>query len=311
MALLILLQSRRVVKAADVAEKFEVSLRTVYRDIQTLYNAGIPIIGEAGVGYSIVDGYRLPPVMFDDNEALALLTAEKFIGTLTDEQTEAAYQSAMNKIRAVLGSQEQEALEIVEDSISIPSPRKPDGSNYLQEIFRGVADRKVIRLQYQKVGESQASDRMIEPLGCYYHFEHWYLIAYCRLKNDYRTFKNERIQSLRLQNESFENQHPSLDEYLEKEAKKRKSEMVVVSFDQRTASFTGRIKHSLGWVREEKKGDRLIMTFLTPSAVQMGYWLLSFTNMVEIIQPESLKHRMRELVVELQTHYAVPEKAPS
>jgi predicted DNA-binding transcriptional regulator YafY len=86
-AILIQLQSRRVVKAGDIAERFNISLRTVYRDIKTLEEAGIPLIGEAGVGYSIMDGYRLPPVMFTREEATAFLTAEKFVEKLTDTTT--------------------------------------------------------------------------------------------------------------------------------------------------------------------------------------------------------------------------------
>src|SRR3954468_6588260 len=103
-AILIQLQSRRVVKAADIAERFNISLRTVYRDIKTLEEAGIPLIGEAGIGYFIMDGYRLPPVMFTREEAAAFLTGGKLAETLTDVTTARHYSSAMYKVRAVLKS---------------------------------------------------------------------------------------------------------------------------------------------------------------------------------------------------------------
>src|SRR5882762_11944125 len=90
-AILIQLQSRRVVKAQDIADRFSISLRTVYRDVKTLEEAGIPIIGEAGIGYSIMDGYRLPPVMFTQEEAIAFLTAEKMVEQLTDAANSANY----------------------------------------------------------------------------------------------------------------------------------------------------------------------------------------------------------------------------
>src|SRR6187551_810936 len=99
-AILIQLQSKKIVKAQDIAERFNISLRTVYRDINTLQEAGVPVIGEAGLGYSIMDGYRLPPVMFTKEEAAAFLTAEKFVETLTDAATAAQYKSAMYKVRA-------------------------------------------------------------------------------------------------------------------------------------------------------------------------------------------------------------------
>src|SRR6201995_5767023 len=107
-AILIHLQSRRVVKAGDIADRFNISLRTVYRDMKTLEEAGIPLIGEAGVGYSIMDGYRLPPVMFTKEEATAFLTAEKFVEKLTDTSTSGHYQSAMFKVRAVIKTSEKD-----------------------------------------------------------------------------------------------------------------------------------------------------------------------------------------------------------
>lgn len=95
---LVLLQTRRVIKAMTIAERFGISLRTVYRDVRTLKNAGVPIIGDPGIGYSITDGYRLPPLMFNEGEAAALLTAEKFIGKVTDKKTQDYYSNAMIKI---------------------------------------------------------------------------------------------------------------------------------------------------------------------------------------------------------------------
>src|SRR6201996_6816485 len=118
-AILIQLQSRRVVKAQDIADRFEISLRTVYRDIRTLEEAGIPIIGEAGVGYSLMDGYRLPPVMFTKEEATAFLTAEKFVEKLTDTSTRASHRSAMDKIRAILKTTEKDLLEDMDGNIEV------------------------------------------------------------------------------------------------------------------------------------------------------------------------------------------------
>ena len=86
-AILIQLQSKRLVKGNEIAERFDISLRTVYRDIQTLIEAGVPILSETGIGYSIMEGYRLPPIMFTREEALAFLTAEKLVQQFTDETT--------------------------------------------------------------------------------------------------------------------------------------------------------------------------------------------------------------------------------
>src|ERR1700688_3199942 len=140
-AILIHLQSRRVVKASDIAERFNISLRTVYRDVKTLEEAGIPIIGEAGVGYSIMEGYRLPPVMFTREEATAFLTAEKFVEKLTDASTMEYHKSAMYKIRAILKTAEKDLLEEIDNNIEVlknQSQLRVDNKNHIQTLLKSI-----------------------------------------------------------------------------------------------------------------------------------------------------------------------------
>ena len=111
---LVLLQTKKIMKASTISERFDISLRTVYRDINTLKTAGIPIIGDPGIGYSIMDGYRLPPIMFTEAEVASLLTAEKFIGKITDKDTQVYYSSAMTKIKAILRSSEKQSLAVLD-----------------------------------------------------------------------------------------------------------------------------------------------------------------------------------------------------
>ena len=101
-AILIQLQSRSLVKAQDIATKFSISLRTVYRDVKALEEAGVPVIGEAGSGYRLMEGYKLPPVMFNMDEATALLTASKLVQSKTDAGISKHYTAALDKIRAIL-----------------------------------------------------------------------------------------------------------------------------------------------------------------------------------------------------------------
>jgi predicted DNA-binding transcriptional regulator YafY len=101
-AILTQLQSKPVVRAQDLAEKFDVSIRTIYRDVKTLENAGIPIVGEAGNGYSLMDGYKLPPIMFTKEEVLSFITAEKLMQKFSHQSLGSHYQAAMEKVRSVL-----------------------------------------------------------------------------------------------------------------------------------------------------------------------------------------------------------------
>src|ERR1700710_276817 len=147
-AILIQLQSRRVVKAGDIAERFNISLRTVYRDIRTLEEAGIPLIGEAGVGYSIMDGYRLPPVMFTKEEATAFLTAEKLVEKLTDNATKKNYGTAMLKVKAVLRLSEKDYLEDMEQHIEVIEnqyvPKRTNDTIHLQQVLQSIAQKNVL-----------------------------------------------------------------------------------------------------------------------------------------------------------------------
>ena len=118
-ALLVQLQSRPVVKASEMAERFEVSLRTIYRDIRTLSEAGVPICGNSGVGYSLVEGYKLPSLMFTKEEAMAFLTAEKMLEKLTDTQNSNYFRQGMDKIRAALKAVDKEYLYEMDDAITV------------------------------------------------------------------------------------------------------------------------------------------------------------------------------------------------
>ena len=136
---LVLLQTKRVIKAITISERFDISLRTVYRDISTLKNAGIPIIGDPGIGYSIMEGYRLTPIMFNEGEAAAMLTAEKFIGKITDQETQAYYSNAMMKVKAILRSAEKQSLSILDDSIAITNNQPSQNKAYLQDLLKSIA----------------------------------------------------------------------------------------------------------------------------------------------------------------------------
>ena len=118
-AILVKLQSRPVVTASEIAEQFGVSLRTVYRDIRALEESGIPVGGEAGVGYSLVDGFKLPPLMFNTEDALSFLVAEKLVSHQTDGDTYGLFRSGMDKIRAVLKTAEKDILHHFDQYIRI------------------------------------------------------------------------------------------------------------------------------------------------------------------------------------------------
>ena len=297
-AILIQLQSRRVVKAADIAERFNISLRTVYRDVKTLEEAGIPIIGEAGVGYSIMDGYRLPPVAFTKEEATAFLTAEKFVAKFTDASTAKHHESAMFKIMAVLKTSERTLLEAIDSNIEVlknQAQLKIDHKDHLQTLLTAIAGKNLLNIDYFTGHSQQHSKRDIEPIGVFYKDSYWHLIAYCRLRADYRDFRIDRIKGITSSGEAFSNKHPTLKDYIAKTAIEQQLETVVIKVEKTIHSRLDYQKYYSGFVSEKPAREMIEMTFLTTSLEGFARWFMMFGDSAEIITPDSLKERVNEL----------------
>ncbi len=298
-AILIHLQSRRVVKAQDIAERFEISLRTVYRDIRTLEEAGIPLVGEAGVGYSIMDGYRLPPVMFTKEEAIAFLTAEKLVEKFTDVSTKNSYSSAMYKIKSVLRSSEKEYIENMDDHIQVIGnnylPIDKNTFNPLQSILKSISEKKALSIDYFANHSQEKTKRNIEPVGVFYLGSYWHLIAFCQLRNDYRDFRTDRISKITLTELPFRKEHPSLKTYLKQISKEKELQTVIMTVDKKIIQYLGDQRYYNGFVSERELKDKIEMTFLTSSLEGFARWYLMFGDQADIISPEILKKRIRQI----------------
>lgn len=303
---LILLQTKKIIKASNISERFGISLRTVYRDISTLKNAGIPIIGDPGIGYSIMDGYRLPPIMFNEGEALALLTAEKFIGKITDKTTQASYSEAMTKIKAILRSTDKQSLAVLEDSISFSNYTLWENKSYLQDLFKSIASKVVLKIEYQKA-DGSTSSRKVESIGCYHQYNNWYLVAYCQNRAAYRTFKMNRILRLQVLEQHFNTEHISLQNYIDQQTQawrdQQQFQMVEVAFDKSILQHAERRKYYFGFVEQEEETEAVRMKFLNSSMEFMARWLLQFGNRATVLEPLELKNRIKELATELYEHY--------
>jgi predicted DNA-binding transcriptional regulator YafY len=291
-AILIQLQSKRVVKAQEIADRFNISLRTVYRDIKTLDEAGIPISGEAGVGYSIMDGYRLPPVMFTKEEATAFLTAEKLVEKLTDPSTREGYKTAMFKVKAVLRFSEKDYLEGLQDHIEVvENPYLPRDTNHihLQPILKSIAEKTLLDIGYTANHDQQYTNREVEPVGIFYQGHHWYMIAYCRLRNDYRHFRADRISYINETDRTFKKEHPALQSFLTRIGKEKELHTVIIRVDKDVLKYFGEQKYYNGFVSQKDTGHQMEMTFLTASLNGFVKFFLLFGESADIISPVNLR----------------------
>lgn len=301
-AILIQLQSKRIVKAQDIADRFNISLRTVYRDIRTLEEAGIPLVGETGVGYSIMDGYRLPPVMFTMEEATAFLTAEKLVEKLTDVSTDESFKSAMYKVRAVLRSAEKDHLEVMDNHIEVlDNPyitKEKNGSSSLQAILKSISNKQVLTITYFANHSQETTSRNVEPVGIFYLGSNWYLIAFCQLRNDYRNFRADRITQIVSTPLPFKKEHPPLKQYLKQITKEKKElHKVLMIVDKDIVKHFGDQKYYNGYVSERLVKDKLEMTFLTCSLEGFARWYMMFGDRAEITEPQSLKATIKSIAV--------------
>lgn len=300
-AILIQLQSRKVIKAQEIAVRFAISLRTVYRDIRSLEEGGIPIIGEAGVGYSLMDGYRLPPVMFTREEAMAFITAEKLVAGLTDEVNLSNYSNALYKIKAVLRNAEKEYIETIDDRIQVVKASRPpvlqlqSGINPLQTILNGIAGKKVIRLGYFAYYRQEHTQREVEPIGVFYLDNYWHLLAYCRERQACRDFRFDRITAIALSEEPFVDVHISLKDYLNAQYQDRQLQEVTLCVAPKAVLQLGEQKYYQGYLSEQETAEGVCMYFLTASIEGFARWFMTFADYATIIQPEVLKGRVREL----------------
>jgi predicted DNA-binding transcriptional regulator YafY len=213
--ILTILQSKKYVPAEKIAERFGISIRTVYRDIKALGEQGIPVSFEQHRGYFIVQGYFLPPVSFSSEEANALLLVQSMVSGFTDQSIHKHYSSALNKIKSVLKSSQKESLEFLDNNIRMQLPPCfVNNFEYLSLLQNAISQKRVIELDYKNKNEV-VSKRDVEPIGLVFYAFSWHLVAWCHLRQEYRDFKLVRILKVRDKNLAFtKTNHIDLNEYI-------------------------------------------------------------------------------------------------
>jgi predicted DNA-binding transcriptional regulator YafY len=312
-AILIHLQTKRVVRAQELANRFKISLRTVYRDVRSLEEAGVPIGAEAGIGYFLTD-YHLPPVMFTSAEASALLIGSKLIERWTDESVQSEFESALFKIKSVLKRSDQEHLNDLDNQVRVAKYKVPPAysNDLLNSMQQAIVQHHVLTIKYHSIYQDTETQRDVEPVGLYHYSQSWHLIAFCRTRQDYRDFRIDRIRELIDTGQRFaRHERLSLQEYIARQhTTDLPSLAITLIFKKRATRFIQEQKYMHGYQREDDLGDYVRMHFQTPYVEGLARWLLMFGTSVTIEQPDSLQTLMQRLVDEIRGHY-VPVLEPS
>jgi predicted DNA-binding transcriptional regulator YafY len=264
-AILTHLQSKKKVTAQEMADRFNISLRTVYRDVKSLDESGVPVIGEAGTGYTII---KIKAVLRSPDK--------EYVDKLTEH------------------------VEI----LSRYSPDFDSPSQHLSLLQQAVVHKKIVQLRYRSNLKEEVTMRKVEPIGLVHYGSAWHLVAWCHLRNDYRDFRMSRMLSVTLEEAFFDpSSHPSIREYIDKLRQTSELEEVIVQIDKTTAKYLQEQKYLHGFVSEEELETCFRMKFLTSSLRYFSLWLLMYTDKITIESPAALKVRMTELVERLFTHY--------
>lgn len=213
-SILTLLKSKRLLTATELSQKYDVSVRTIYRDIRKLEEAGVPVITIEGRGYSLMDGYTIAPVQFTEKQANALITAEHLVNQSKDQSFVNNFNEAMTKIKSVFRTSIQEKSELLSNKIFVFNKiQEPIDSNALSELQVAITNFNLVEINYQKLNDINISFRTIEPYAIFATENKWILMAWCHLRDDYRAFRIDRIQHFKILTDTFKDRQFNLRDY--------------------------------------------------------------------------------------------------
>lgn len=298
LAIVLEIQARGKQRAEDLAATFETSKRTIYRDMLALGEAGVPLVSIPGQGYSLMEGYFLPPLSFSSEEATMLLLGSGVMAQSFDAQYRQAAQAASRKIEGVLPEKLRAEVQYLQNAIRFitagSAEERPEGEK-LQQLRRAIIEHNTVRFVYHarhsssKQNESQT--READPYGLIYVNQTWNLSAYCYLRQAVRNFRLDRMEALEVLPRTFA--RPA-DNWI---GQYRRSEVgnitVRVLFAREVARWV-REARSYYMVGEEETPDGLLVTLRVRQEGDILQWLLSWGRYVRVLEPESLRRQLAE-----------------
>jgi len=306
-AILIHLQSKKIVTAQEIADRFEISIRTVYRDIRALEEAGVPIGAEAGIGYFLAETYHLPPVMLTSGEATALLYGAKFAEQMGGEINRREVESAFFKIRSVLRDSEKEHIDILSKQISVLNMAKleKEKSEFLAVIQKSLVERKAVEILYHATSSNEQTARIIKPIGVCFYGYFWHVIAFCTLRNEYRDFRIDRIlQATQTDIDYSSDSLISLPTFFDEYGNAEGIHKIVLLIHKEALRHIADSKLWWGYTHNEPYDDNwLKMYFRNDDLPSFANWVLQGGSIMKIIEPLELLNIVKKKIEMLTKHY--------
>lgn len=294
LAIVLELQAKGWQRAEDLAARFEISKRTIYRDMEALSESGVPVLSVPGQGYALVEGYFLPPLTFSADEALILLLGGGFMANNFDAEYRRAAQTAVSKIEAVLSDDLRAEVDYLRRSLRFINPGAANVPENLLPIRRAIIQRRTVQFDYHARavddGGEAKTTRSADPYALINADNRWYMVAYCHLRHDVRNFRVERIEHIQVLRRAF--------------ARPATFDIQMLQARPREVTVKALFDRSVGrWVQEEQayylgsvedRPDGLLVTLHVWREEDVLPWLLGWGSRVRVLEPESLRERIRQ-----------------
>jgi predicted DNA-binding transcriptional regulator YafY len=307
LAIVLELQGRGRRRAEDLAATFETSKRTIYRDIQALCEAGVPLVSTPGRGYALMEGYFLPPLSFNADEATMLLLGSDVMAQCFDAQYRAAAEAAGRKIAGVLPERLRHEVRTLQESIRFVSMQRSVAGELperLAQLRRAILERRTVRLRYftRHATDSMTSaptSREVDPYGLAHIAGSWYLTGHDHLRHAGRTFRLERIDELALLEQTFT--RPA-GFRMERDPDEHRELVIRVLFDAEVARWV-RESPSYFTTAQEETPAGLHVTLRVRQEDAVLQWLLGWGRHLRVLEPESLRQRIAAEAIALARNH--------
>ncbi len=301
-ALVLLLQNKPNLSSRDLAEHFGVSRRTIFRDLRTLSESGVPLTYAEDGGYEILEGYQLPPLMLSAREAATVLMGTEFTKLQPDPSLRADAETVTMKIRSVLPESVRHYIErLQERTVLAPYNEVQSAAQVSGEeeglwftLSEAVARQKRVKITYYTASRDEETVREVDPLGLVYYADHWNLIGYDHFRGDVRNFRLDQMRKLRVRFEGFEPPRGfDLKEFLRERGERPTNVRFVLRFAPKAYRWARRSIPAD--VEAERDVDgRTEVTFYFENLDYVAKWLLRYGTDAEVVEPEALKAKVRE-----------------
>ncbi len=300
LAILLEFQGRRQLRAEDLAARFEVSVRTIYRDVGALTEGGVPIAALPGIGYQLLDGYFLPPLLFTADEAAALALGGGFVRDRVDTALRGMTNDALRKLEAVVPPDRREAVAQRGRELRFPDLGTSSDDAMLAELRGAIQERQVVRLLYHQPRRDGPETRDVEPVSLAYVDQTWHLTAYCRLRQAPRIFRLTRIDRFQRLLERYE---PGARHTFHGPDERSERPVKIRVRDDAPAERWLRERQPFAFVGEEQDAAGTIFIYAVRDEEALLGWLLSWGPAIEVLSPPGLRMRLAQVARDLLSRY--------